>query len=516
MTTRTAWLWITLAFLVGVACLATFAPDYLFQQGFPLDDAWIHAVYGRELARSGTLAFNPGVAATGSTSPLWSGFVALPHLVVLGPGVRLLLIKAIGLVLHLLTALLVYVALSGGSAPWLRLAGAALVAFHPDLISASVSGMEVPLATLLAVSLVYAVERSGTLLYGALSAATVLARPELIVLALVLPWLRHAREWRRAVLVFAGAALGVAGSFGILALRNVAVSGLPLPATFYAKVGAGTVGRVEALSMGFSQLMAAIPVADSSILLVALGVASALVIAARARARHPIAAACCFASGLIFCATSFLLVAPIDSGAFYHQRYILPALPLLVASVPALAGDLAGRCGLGRTRIGFLAVLTLLVAASLLIDGPGRYRRLSSDARNIDDVQVALGRFLSSAPPSHVVWAIDAGAIRYFGNAFVVDLMGLNTPAMLGAQAQRYLNTHRPSYIEVVPGWSSPDEDAARRLPAARFAPSTEYTVTSFAPKRDHWLLRCDPQFGQGRLQVLSRSLRFECAGNES
>ena len=40
--------------------------------GFPLDDAWIHMVYGRGLASAGELAFNPGTPSTGTTSPAWA------------------------------------------------------------------------------------------------------------------------------------------------------------------------------------------------------------------------------------------------------------------------------------------------------------------------------------------------------------------------------------------------------------------------------------------------------------
>src|SRR6185503_14621945 len=63
---------VVLAGLAGLAAVWTFTPEYLLARGFPLDDAWIHAVYGRSLARSGMLAFNPGVPATGVTSPLWA------------------------------------------------------------------------------------------------------------------------------------------------------------------------------------------------------------------------------------------------------------------------------------------------------------------------------------------------------------------------------------------------------------------------------------------------------------
>jgi Gpi18-like mannosyltransferase len=43
--------------------------------GFPLDDAWIHQTYARNLALHHQLAYNPGQPSVGSTSPLWSVLV---------------------------------------------------------------------------------------------------------------------------------------------------------------------------------------------------------------------------------------------------------------------------------------------------------------------------------------------------------------------------------------------------------------------------------------------------------
>ncbi len=45
--------------------------------GFPLDDAWIHQVYARNLAEKGEWAFNPGQPSGGSTSPLWSALMSV-------------------------------------------------------------------------------------------------------------------------------------------------------------------------------------------------------------------------------------------------------------------------------------------------------------------------------------------------------------------------------------------------------------------------------------------------------
>ena len=48
--------------------------------GFPLDDAWIHQTYARNLAQSGQLAYLPGQPSAGSTSPAWSFLLSVSYL----------------------------------------------------------------------------------------------------------------------------------------------------------------------------------------------------------------------------------------------------------------------------------------------------------------------------------------------------------------------------------------------------------------------------------------------------
>ena len=59
------------ASLLGVVFFISFSA-LTYRIGFPLDDAWIHQTYARNLARSGQLAFVHGVPSAGSTAPLWS------------------------------------------------------------------------------------------------------------------------------------------------------------------------------------------------------------------------------------------------------------------------------------------------------------------------------------------------------------------------------------------------------------------------------------------------------------
>ena len=53
--------------------------------GFPLDDAWIHQTYARNLAQTGNWTFVEGELSGGSTSPLWGGLLSIGYLIHLGP-----------------------------------------------------------------------------------------------------------------------------------------------------------------------------------------------------------------------------------------------------------------------------------------------------------------------------------------------------------------------------------------------------------------------------------------------
>jgi hypothetical protein len=58
---------------------------YTGYSGFPLDDAWIHQVYARNLVLHREWAFNPGQPSGGSTSPLWSLLLAGGYIVAFNP-----------------------------------------------------------------------------------------------------------------------------------------------------------------------------------------------------------------------------------------------------------------------------------------------------------------------------------------------------------------------------------------------------------------------------------------------
>jgi hypothetical protein len=335
------------------------------------------------------------------------------------------------------------------------------------------------------------------------------ARPETVVIIVLFAFLSAvAHGWPRALLQGVAAATGGATGLLMIGLRNARVSGLLLPTTFYVKANLTSQFDTNLQHMGFIDLLGHIPLLNSGIVLAALTILCVFLVLPSGRAGRPGAVAgALFLSGTAFCVVSFALVPPVDAVAFYHQRYVLPAVMPMIASMPIIVALLFGRlkgswAGIAKGAICGALTLGLLLAI------PARAARLSNDAHNIDDVQVAFGKALAAVPPSTVLWAIDAGASRYFGHAFVVDMIGLNAPEMLTSHAQAFLDAHHPRYLDLFPGWSQVD----RRLPGRLFETSTRYTVTSAASMRLHVLLDCSPPGVNGRFTVRRRVWGFRCS----
>jgi hypothetical protein len=89
--------------------------------------------------------------------------------------------------------------------------------------------------------------------------------------------------------------------------------------------------------------------------------------------------------------------------------------------------------------------------------------------------------------------------------------MGLNSPAMIGAGAQEFLDGHPPAYLDLFPTWSWLEGMNGVRLPARLFQTSTPYTVTGAKAMRMHVLATCFPAGVAGHLMLLGRPFSFRC-----
>lgn len=462
--------------------------------GFPLDDAWIHMVYGRQLTRDGFLAYNPGVPATGATSPLWALCVGALH-GLLGsgePGRLVLANYALGIVLHLgALASVIRLARAMGASSLAAYAAALCLGSTPLLALSAFSGMEVGLTALLLVLGHERLLRRSWLEAGVLLGLAAWARPEAaLCLIAALAWLFRAPRSSSAPLPARARLLALARFAapplvlgGTLVAYNLWASGKPLPATYYFKQALALDALPGRLWVALSRLLpAASPFVGGWIW---LGLGGLVLAAKRARKRSgpeassaesPSEPLVVLLGGLAFLIGNVVVIPPSDPAAYYHQRYALPAayllVPVLIAGFERLA--LGTRAWQRRLPLIASTIACLLVGLGSL---SATSRRFHSDIRNINELQRALGEWLAAhAEPSSWLATVDAGAIRYFADRPTIDIMGLNTPELYW-QAPSYAAARPVHAIALMPAWFPEVRGAG--LKVLREVRSQPYTVTS-------------------------------------
>jgi arabinofuranosyltransferase len=433
--------------------------------GFPLDDAWIHLHFARNLAEGAGFVYNPGQPVSGSTAPLWTLLLAAGALIA---GASVAMSKTLGVAAAVGAALVARRAAVGfGAPPSIALVAAIALLWTGPFAWGALSGMEVTLAALLVACGLLALTRDVTWATAAAGALASLARPEAI---LVLPLLAMARPltWRRA-LVFAAVTAALLAPFLAFSYATV---GRPLPATAVAKVEGGLLGwlggireppsvtwLVRPRDFGLEWirwLFAANPLLPLALPAVAVAwrrCGRTLGIVGLALVAHPVGMA---------------LLAPYRGPAFQEGRYsthLLPVAAVLLAA--ALARGLRPRP----------VTLAVPLAAGLLALAPAA-ERYAWGVQNINGMQVHLGRWLDTHTPREATLAVnDIGAIAFFSRRPVVDLMGLVTPEIVPYRragepgVMRYVAERCPDYVVIFPAWFprlAAREDLLTRVYAVR------------------------------------------------
>ncbi len=457
----------------GAAWYFTLAEWHSTFWGFPLDDAWIHLQFARNIGHGLGFSYNPGIPVAGSTAPLWTLVLAVPAALGLGP---ILSTKIIGLALTIATALL-----CGEIVRWLLgsrgfgLYTAVLVALSPRMAWGSLSGMEVGLYAALSVGTLLAYLRaleSGRPWWGLLAGLAGTARPETFVVfpILALDWtirtLRGRLPGPRLWTFLAPLGLFAIPSAAFVGL-NYATSGHPLPLTFYAKTyGMGTVPSLmegrwhDALRDArwfpieyVYQLLTLCEKEFPDIGLGALVGACALLgligsTATRRQGGYLVLA--------VFVASPLLkgLVAPEPPLTVHDGRYLFHLLALFV--VVAVVGVFELK---RLVRPGW--VITIFLVSTLGRQGLGLYDNATDYAlkvRNINLLQVATARWLQkTTTPEARIATNDIGAIAYFSGRFIIDTEGLVTPEAIHPKRMRrfvpFLESQRPDLLIIFPEW---------------------------------------------------------------
>lgn len=456
-----------LAALVAALSAAAYlaAAGTTLRLGFPLDDAWIHQVYARNLVQHGEWAFRVGEPSAGSTAPLWAAYLALGYLFRLP---------------HLLWAYLGGVALLA-AAGWLggcwlaaRLSGrrqlawiaAAALPLEWHLVWAALSGMETLSLGALALLVCWLSERRRLhpAALGGLIGMGVWLRPEALLLLCVpvgqILFRARSKRLRPLIELVLGLALPLAGyllfqhsfsgewwpnTFFAKQAEYVELRSLPLLTRLLAQLG------VPGAWIGAPELAAGGPLVG--VLLVLLpGLALSALRDLRSRRW----------SRLLPLGWSLLHLASYATRlpvTYQHGRYAMPVLPvLIVLSLDGMLGglDFGARRGtawvLGRAWPA-AAALTAIAFWGL---GRSAYGR---DVAVIESEMVQTAKWLElNTPPAATIAAHDIGALGYFAQRPLLDLAGLVSPEVIPfirdqAVLGEYLDQAGAAYLMTFPGW---------------------------------------------------------------
>ncbi|HXV43500.1 MAG TPA: hypothetical protein VEC96_10605 [Anaerolineae bacterium] len=495
--------WLAGALLLGLLYLAVSAWGFGFS-GFPLDDAWIHQTYARNLARSGQLAFVPGVPSAGSTAPLWSFLLSLGY--VLGIpfkiwtyGLGLILLGLTGWTMTRLGARLFPEQTRIGF--WAGL----FCLFEWHLIWAAVSGMETILFVWLSVLLVeryLAGKRMANSYHqsirpfadfglGILGGLLILTRPEglglvgLIGLDMAYQWWRQREEKKQELmgthrnseksqvpssscqfLLFQRWFWLAAGVVLLLApyvAFHLWNTGLPFPNTFYAKQAEYRVilnnfplwwrlfGSFDEPVETVQGVFRVIFIGAQLLLLPGLCVAAWITFKER---RTDLAFIWLWWIG-------FLLLYGLRLPVTYqHGRYQIPAIPWIILlgvwGTARLLEKVPRRQVVLRalSRAWVLSLLLLVLAFTVI--GAQAYGR---DVRFIESEMVVTAKWLDAhTAPAALIAAHDIGAIGYFTQRPLIDLAGLITPEVIPiirdeAALFDFIATRPADYLVTFPSW---------------------------------------------------------------
>jgi hypothetical protein len=413
------------------------------QGGVPLDDAWIHFQFARNLARGDGLSFNPGEPTSGSTAPLWTLLLAAVYLVGGRFPVAGQLLSGVCFLATLAATTALGQRLTGDR--WTAWLAGAVVAVNGRMVWAGLSALETCLFAALSLLAINAhlddrAARRYRLRTAALFGLAALSRPEgYLLFALAMAdcvWSnmsergRDSAFWRRLPVLPVGLFAAIVLPYLVFSLRT---SGHLLPNTYHAK----TVVDFS-LDRDFLSVAARYLILDNPLLL-PLYVLGVGVLLRRATLLS------LWSAGLP------LVYAFLHASLYQHGRYLMPLIPCnAVVSVVGLveARRLALRRGWRVRETGvFRKPLVSVLVIVLIVAGtawrlPTMASLYAGNVDNINHMHVALGRWTAeNTPPDAILALNDIGAITYISERPVVDLAGLITP-------------------EVVPLLHSPDRDA--------------------------------------------------------
>jgi hypothetical protein len=239
-------------------------------------------------------------------------------------------------------------------------------------------------------------------------------------------------------------ALGFAALFGPYMLFNMALSGTPMPNTFYAKQA-----EYAGLSLLERFFVYIVQLLTGPILALLLGLGQKIHSAIQRREWGILLA--------VVWVVGYILLYFFRLPAYQHGRYLMPAMS--IALLVGLMGfyEFLPSLRTYRTRLARQIFLTAVVTFSLVFAGYGAYT-YGQDVGFIETEMVASAKWANkNIPPQALIAAHDIGALGFFDHHDLIDLAGLISPEVVPfirdeAKLAAYLDQSQVEYLIVFSG----------------------------------------------------------------
>lgn len=501
-------------------CLIAFAAciqPVLRSAGFPLDDAWIHQVIGRNTAEFGIPGFVPGAASSGSTSAIWPWIIAGNYTIAtaLPPELYLYIVNSLCLVA------IVMVLYTSARGDGLSIQSAAAITLLPIVTGNFVwlvsSGME----HLLFIAAIYAascfwlrtspVGSARNAIFAGLSCGlAILTRPEAIVFlpvfalaALVL------RKSLRDMIVFAGVCIL---AIGLLLLDNLWTSHALLPVTFAGRkwlyFGPVPPSKIELdinlLHTWLRHIRTYFIGLDSDDDYVRRRIFEGVFVISSLLGLYRLIAAKAYRIGFLILLTfvnflTYCLIMPSTGNAMRYQAMTtIWVFPLMALGLMEVTDGLTTR--LSRSVAGACRFAILLCIGALACISLSNWSAITAlGIQHIDGTHKRMGQWLTAnLDPSTKVASFDIGAIGYFGKVQLVDLGGLTdpdfVPFLYENRVPDYLKARGVRWLvlpvtlaQTTPGHNEPCRDLTRALNLCDSPQLTKREVVSFFTPEKAW-----------------------------
>jgi len=421
--------------------------------GFPLDDAWIHQTYARNLASGGTWSFLAGQTSGGSTSPLWTLALALGDFLGLEPkfwsyALGIMLLGLIGIVSSL------WFSQRNPNLKQWTWAVPVFLGLEWHLAWASVSGMETLAVTLIVLIVFWQLEvGASALVVGFVVGLGIWVRPGAITLLLpvaLLEFKRSSGSWDRWLKEMLRVAVGSLLIILPYLAFNQVITGSIWPNTFYAKQAEYAILQQAPI---FSRLLQ-----QFSQPMVGLGIVLLpgvfLLVWRRIREGTFLDL-----TPLIWISAYLTLYAYRLPVTYQHGRYAIPTIPILLLfglegmlNWIELKSDRVFKRVLSRTWM----LLLLPSALAFWFLGANAY---AVDVSIIESEMVEPSRWIEqNTEPDALIAAHDIGALGYFGGREILDLAGLISPEVIPfirdeIRLREYLDFREADYLMTFPNW---------------------------------------------------------------